>query len=292
MVRSVFIPAYAKINISLRVGEKRNDGFHSIESIFQEISLADYLSVSLSEKPGCTVFCLQGSIPECNTLTKAYTCFCTASGFQGGVEVKLIKRIPACAGLGGASSDAVALLKALDQLVGTRFSRSEFLTLASQVGSDCSFFVEGGAAYVSGRGDVVDHIESRSLQGLLVFPHCESATARAYELLDNYREQTGFLSKNARLSRRRVLDFFCTEPVDVWAEKTDCFCNDFEPVMLGLHPEIQKAKQALQSVGASFSLMTGSGSSVYGLFESAKATQEAFEVLRTQFSFCELFLTR
>ena len=134
---AVSLCAYAKINIHLKVLAKRKDGFHNLESIFQRISIADYLSLEKSsDSRSCTVESPLMPLPVGNTLTEAWKAFCNVSDVDTGVRVRLIKNLPAGSGLGAGSSDAAALLKAANELFAMPLSDSELTTLALQVGSD------------------------------------------------------------------------------------------------------------------------------------------------------------
>lgn len=286
--RSVYEAAFAKINLHLRVGKKRTDGFHSIESVFQSISIADVLQ--LRTAAAFSVKCLNFALPSENSLKKAYTVFCKATGFNKGVEVLLLKRIPACAGLGGASTDAVALLRALQRLSGIQLSEAECARLALEVGSDCPFFVRGGAAFVTGRGEMIKPLTAKQAIGLLIFPKTESKTTEAYALLDMERAK-----RSAECTATTVAppeaDALCAvyEKWDVCKENPH-FVNDFEHIMTQRLPEVREARSALLEAGAGFVRMTGSGSAVFGLFESEKTLQAAIKTLKMRFRFCEPFL--
>lgn len=288
--------APAKINLHLQVGAKRTDGFHEIESIFQSISLADWLLVRVSEN--FSVTCVNYELPAENSLTKAYRVFCAKTGFHRGVEVTLIKRIPACAGLGGASTDAVALLKALNRLSDVSLSETELAAVALEVGSDCPFFIKAGTAFVSGRGEILESVQSKAGCGLLIFPQVPSKTEKAYSLLDTYRnvksEATDEKPVELRLgSTERELQLralYTAGDFSAWSGSAVSFTNDFETVVFAQHREVAEAKKALLKAGADFALMTGSGSAVFGLFERDTDLQSAEKKLKTQFRFCEPFI--
>lgn len=290
--QTVYETAYAKINLHLEVGHKRVDGFHNIESIFQTISLADVLQVRLSR---CfSVECLNFNLPAENSLKKAYEVFCEFTGFSGNVDMLLLKRIPTCAGLGGASTDAVALLRALQRLSGFPLSSELLEKMALRIGSDCPFFIKGGTAYVSGRGEVVESLISKKAYGVLVYPNVECETVKAYSLLDEMRTRGKIFtyescSIEAELEQKRAL--IIEEYKNLkrsWKGIT--FKNDFESVAFSGSDEVFKAKQALYDLGAEFSLMTGSGSVVFGLFTDVEMLNRAVKSLKKVYDFCEPFL--
>lgn len=278
--------APAKINLHLRVGGKRTDGFHEIESIFQTISLFDCVSVRVSE--AFSLRCVNFDLPAENSLTKAYKVFCAKTGFQKPVEITVLKCIPACAGLGGASTDAVALLKALNRLSGIELSETELEGLALEVGSDCPFFVKAGAAFVAGRGEIVEPIKSASGCGLLLVPEAKIQTERAYAMLDEERKAVCVELTGGR--KKRLLAMCAIEDFSAWGGNTELFVNDFEKVIFENHREVAEAKDALLKAGADFALMTGSGSVVFGLFQSSERLRSAEINLKKRFRFCEPFV--
>ena len=145
MLRSVHVVVPAKINLHLKVNEKRDDGFHDIESIFQKIPLYDELLIEMADtKNTCKVDSPVFKLPEKNTLTSAYSAFCAATGISVGVNVALTKHIPSGAGMGGGSSDAAGMLRGLQQLFGVSLTDAELKKAAETIGSDVSFFLYDG----------------------------------------------------------------------------------------------------------------------------------------------------
>jgi 4-diphosphocytidyl-2-C-methyl-D-erythritol kinase len=194
MLSEVCISSLAKINIGLKVLPKRDDGFHNIESIFQTVDIADELKVSLSDgNARCKVSCDSLRLPTENTITMAYNAFCTVTGMElPSVNVELTKRIPSGGGLGGGSSNAAALVRALQIITDITLSSEQLDKIAARVGSDVYFFLHcdeqgKGCALVSGRGEYVVPIQKRNdLFYILVFPNVHSSTKEAYELVDNW----------------------------------------------------------------------------------------------------------
>lgn len=267
------VRAYAKVNFGLNVLPKREDGFHNIESIFQTIDLYDELNVTILPKKGCFVHCNSMKLPEVNTLTIAYQAFCdTVSCEVPGVSVELIKGIPSGGGLGGGSSDAAALVRVLEKSCGVLLSESQFDYIASKTGSDVFFFVhsdeEGKAcAVVSGRGENVRRIKPRhDLFLLLVFPKISSSTKEAYALVDDLLAARKMVTGTAFSDFESVYN----RSVEEWN-----FVNTFTPAIAGRYPEIRKALELLKESGCPYSEMSGSGSTVYGVFT---LRQQAVEV--------------
>ena len=180
----VCVKAPAKVNIGLKVLKKRADGYHNIESIFQTLDFSDELQIRRIPQKECIVRCAQMQLPLENTLTKTYSAFCSETNIDFGVEVVLNKFLPAGGGLGGGSSDGASLLKGLAELAEIQLTDSLADAVAEKVGSDVFFFLHSGffqrgrgCALVSGRGELVESIESRTdLSFVLIFPGIHSFT--------------------------------------------------------------------------------------------------------------------
>ena len=256
--------AYAKINFNLNVLPRRSDGFHSIESIFQTVDLFDELNVTTSEDDCCNVVCEKMILPVQNTLTMAYQSFreCTNCTVPG-IRVSLTKGIPAGGGLGGGSSDAAALIRVLEKMCGLKLTENQLDYIAGKTGSDVFFFMHCGpegkrAALVSGRGEFVKKIESRQdLLLLLVFPAVASSTKEAYMLVDDDL-QKGYKVKCPDF--KDLAAIYADQPKN-WG-----FKNSFTPALCKKYSEIKEALEQLKKTGADYVEMSGSGSTVFGVF--------------------------
>ena len=281
---AVSLCAYSKINIHLKVLAKRKDGFHNLESIFQRISIADYLSLGKSSVSyGCTVESPLLSVPADNTLTKAWEAFRNATDVDAGIRVRLIKNLPAGSGLGAGSSDAAALLTAVNKLFAMPLSDTELTALALQVGSDVPFFLKESAGVVTGRGELFEPIQARTdCFGILIWPDVQSSTKEAYSLLD---QQKGMLFGEHEAWGYEKLVAQYQAPFKVWR-----FVNDFQPVLEQRYPVIAQARKELYEQGAEFAQMSGSGSAVFGLFGSENLMASAFQTLLKRWRWCKPFL--
>ncbi len=276
MSNFIKIHAPAKVNIGLKVLHNRKDGFHNIESIFQTVDLCDELEVSLfdenDKKNVCEIDCDSMILPAENTLTKAYKAFCAFTGFDSGVKVVVNKKIPAGGGLGGGSSDAASFIVALSRLSGISLSDSLMDLLASEVGSDVFFFLHSGyfengkgCAVVSGRGEIVRKIHPRrDLNFVLVFPPVHSSTKEAYELVDTAFEN----GKDVFCPPFENLEKMYYSPVSEWK-----FANSFTPVLKEKYSLIDSALGFIIKSKAGWAEMSGSGATVFGVFESEKAAK-------------------
>lgn len=260
--------AYAKVNFGLNVlpkigGEQKNE-YHNLESIFQTVDLYDVLTVEKNDSTFCTVICNDMELPEKNTLTNAYDAFFEITGLKKvGICVELKKGIPSGGGLGGGSSDAAALVRALQEICDIKLNRNQLDFIASKTGSDVFFFMNcdeqgKGCALVWGRGEYVKKITPRKdLFLVLIFPKQNSSTKEAYALLDEAYK------RGEKLESPSFDDFenIYNRSVEDWT-----FINSFTPVISNSCEEIRLALKDLQKVGCCYSEMSGSGSTVYGVF--------------------------
>ena len=247
----------AKINLGLRITGKRADGFHDIETVFYPVGLSDALEmVAGSENSGedlLTVTGLKLSVgPEDNIVLKAIRRLREAYQFPR-LRIHLHKNIPAGAGLGGGSSDAVCALKTIKRIFGLPVSTAELKLIAASLGSDCPFFIDCQPSFASGRGEILTPAGTL-LDGfhiVLLNPGILINTGEAYD-------------KCLPAMPDSSLADLINRPVSEWK---DLIFNDFEKTIFLSHPEINEIKQALYDSGAVYSSMSGSGSSVYGIFK-------------------------
>ena len=287
MCDSITVPAPAKINLGLKVFPKRADGYHDIQSVFQTVCLFDEITVSLEgEKNTCRVECDAFPLPEENTFTAAYKAFCVLTGIDKGVHVSVEKRIPAGGGLGGGSSDASSFIQSLDNLFGTKLDFSSLNQLAGKVGSDVFFFThalnadgrkryshfEPYAAYVEGRGELVRQIECRNdFSVVLVLPGVSVSTKTAYGLVDREMEKCGFIQGEnpESIYRKKICD---------WN-----FVNDFTVPVAREYVQVASALEKLKKSGAVFADMSGSGSTVFGVFDDKSDALKAKKMLEREY---------
>lgn len=255
-----------------------------MESAFQALEFGDRLRLgSLKERSAC-VLDMEGDVPpERNIVFKAIRAFREATGWDGGVRIAVEKRVPMGGGLGGGSSDAASALVGLDRLAGTGLPRSELVRLAASLGSDVPFFLEGGAAYVSGRGESVEPLEVRLDYGIvLANPGFPSDTGRAFAALDA-RRASGSDGACAPLGRDAVAAALSRGAGD-WP-----FRNDFLGALSACFPEDGQAYAsilgALSREGAAFVGLTGSGSTCFGVFPDPGDAAKAEKRLSERFAF-------
>lgn len=280
MLDEIVVFAPAKINLGLKVLPKRQDGFHDLESIFQTVSLADKLTVTKSSGSGCTVFCDKMELPENNTITMTYKAFYDVLGYSGtAVNVVLEKHIPAGGGLGGGSSDAASLIWALEKLNNVRLTEKQLDSIASSIGSDVFFFTHCDSAgsccaVVSGRGEFVRVIKKRQdLYFVLVFPEVHSSTKEAYSLVDRLLAN----SKKIEYPNFGDLEKMYFSPVSEWKLR-----NTFTEALKLKYPEIDFALQKIRETDSLYSEMSGSGSTVFGIYASWEEAKKAAKILNDE----------
>ena len=260
--------APAKINLSLRVLGRRDDGFHAIESLMVPVSLCDSLEVSWQEEAGITLVCDDPTLPtdDTNLVVRAAKLFCSTQGRAARLRIALTKRIPHGAGLGGGSSDAAATLLALDGLFGTKLPLSALSALAAQIGSDVPFFMHRSAAMVRGRGELVTPCAfPQALPLLLIKPPFGVPTPWAYQRWRDSREMPGVS--------------FAAQTF-AWGE----LINDLERPVFEKYLFLAQLKTWLRAqpevAGA---LMSGSGATVFAVLHSAEGGAALEARVRAEF---------
>ena len=256
------VPAFAKINLGLRVLGRRPDGYHEISTVFQTISLHDTLTFEAAPSGRFELICTDPEIPadETNLVMRAASALRERFGVASGARVWLEKVIPAGGGLGGGSSDAAVALAALATLWGVETDARELAEIGARLGADVPFFLTGGTALGTGTGtDILPLSDAPKMHLCVVTPGVRVSTAEAY----------GALGAPA-LTKEEVLVNLSVSRTE--ADFPDSLCdvtsNDFEAVVVRLHPEIGRAREALAGAGAGRVMLSGSGSSVFGVFES------------------------
>ncbi len=255
----------AKINIGLNIVEKRPDGYHNLETIFYPIGLSDVLEVEPSES--CSDYSFSssgialGGDPEENLIVKAYRLIQSEYNIPA-VDITLIKQIPSGAGLGGGSADAAFMLKTLNEMFGLHITNRKLEKIATELGADCPVFIKNKPVYATGIGNEFTPVKL-SLKGyflLLVKPDIHVSTPEAYSLVVPEKPVISLLES-------------IQSPVKEWVELIK---NDFEKSIFEKHPEIGEIKNKLYETGALYASMSGSGSSVYGIFEKAPENDNIF----------------
>ncbi len=263
---SVCVEAPAKINLFLEVRNRRPDGYHEINSLFQAVSLHDRLTLHLTDEPGVALT-IDGpgglTAGEDNLVVRAIRLTLREAGLSRGVQAHLEKRIPVAAGLGGGSSDGAAAIEGLSELLGLGLSRSDKMRLGLQLGSDIPFFFTSGQALVRGRGEVMEETDYPvDYHLILVNPGFPVSTADGYASL-----------KRGLTASADPFTLPCSRTVQDFVLHLSRGGNDFEPVLRRAYPELGEIVAELRKRGAVVARLSGSGPTVFGLFLDRTASE-------------------
>ena len=262
------VKSYAKLNLGLKILNKRPDNYHNLNSIFIQINLYDTLTFIPSDK--FYIECNNPAVPTntTNTIYKAFNLLNKNYKIDTTFKIKLNKSIPLESGLGGGSSNAAATLITLNHLNNLKLDKKELITMAKKIGSDVPFFIKGGIKQIHGVGDIIYNYSApilKSLQFILIFPEFSISTAWAYKKIKKT------LHNHIDSNKFPALD----EYVD-W----QLFDNDFEKVVGSTYPEIFEIKEVLLNNGALYSGLSGSGSTMFGVYNNKKFILKAQNKLK------------
>lgn len=268
------LPSYAKINWTLHVLGRRPDNYHELSTIFQTVTLHDRLRFTVRADERIEIRCDTPGIPldETNLIYRAAIALKERYGIGMGATVELEKHIPAGGGLGGGSSNAAVALMGLAHIWGIEAAGSELAEMGARLGADVPFFFTGGTAAGTGLGTRISPLaDVADLHLLIVTPAVKVLTAQAYKALSApaLTKQSSDIILSSSRAEAKIPD---SVPYHLY--------NDFERVVLRLEPEIERAKQALMMAGARASLLAGSGSSVFGIFDNSESRERAARQLR------------
>ena len=278
--RAARVTAHAKVNLILRVLAREESGFHTLETLFARLALGDTVTVRITDA-GRSVDC-DTDIPgphEANLAYRAALAFAESTGWPSGFAIEIEKRIPIGGGLGGGSADAGAVLRALAALSPNQVGEAKLLAIAATLGADVPYLTTAAPlALAWGRGErmlALPPLPEREV--LLVLPDFSVSTAEAYSWLAAARTAASAPSSNRTTSERDAAagrshptpQLLSLADLATWTSVASLATNDFEPEVSKRHPEIAASISALRTAGASVPLMSGSGSTVFGVFASA-----------------------
>jgi 4-diphosphocytidyl-2-C-methyl-D-erythritol kinase len=291
--RAVRLLAPAKLNLGLALVGRRADGYHLLESLFVPLELCDVLELAVEPGgEGVALECgppLDAELPEAlhrvpsgpdNLVHRAARLFCERAGYRARVSIRLRKAIPAGAGLGGGSSDAAAVLRGLAGLAGLELAPEGLASWALELGADVPFFLDPRPARVTGIGERIEPVDGvPALDVVLVNPGKTLATADVYRMAD---QLGGALTKNRPGSTMPALSGWTRDSRDAAPALRDLLINDLEPAARKLCPSLVRIADRLDRLGARAVSMTGSGATVFGVFDSEQAAQQAAQRWRAE----------
>ena len=266
-MKTVKINSYAKVNVGLKILNKRSDGYHNISTIFQEIDLYDELTISKNIS-GCqfssNVNWLQND--QNNLCVIAYNHMKDLYDIKG-IDIMLTKNISRGSGLGSGSSNAAAVLKSISKIYDLNVSDKDLIEIGSKIGADVPFFIKGGIQIGEGKGDELISLKS-AIKGwyLIITPDLIIDTKWAYSQFKNILDNATLPTKFSDLFSEKIFDL----------DTIKFFENDFESVVFPTYPEIGAIKSELIALGAKFASLSGSGSTVFGIFDDNAKINKAF----------------
>lgn len=274
----------AKINLGLNITEKRADGYHNLETVFFPIPICDALEIkTMDERFPSNVACdlkVTGNNVCCNEndnlIVKAYNII--AADFDiPRVHAHLYKNIPSEAGLGGGSSDAAYMIRLLDQRFRINIGNAEMEKYAARLGADCPFFITAEPSYAEGIGEILSpvNITDNNLEGyclVVVKPQIAVSTKEAF---------SSITPRKPLMCCREIV----AQPIETWK---DALCNDFEESVFGIYPQLNDIKNRIYTLGAAYAQMSGSGSSLFGIFKSDVDEQS----IKNEFADCRTFVMK
>ncbi len=273
----IIVNGYAKINLHLDVTGFLPNGFHAVANVMQSVSLCDVITLTPKESGECTVSCDVEGVPlgEDNIVMRARAAFCRACGEDIAVDINIQKRIPMAAGLAGGSADAAAVLRGLNAICSRPLGIEELCAIGGELGADIPFCIVGGSAYADGKGDILHPFPAMPDCILVVACGGEGvSTPAAYRRLDDIYNNFSDYSPRSLAPLRAAL-----ESRDIAAVAASIF-NIFEAPTLEHHAVARQLRSAMLSSGALGAMMSGSGPSVFGIFENYASAEAACEKIR------------
>lgn len=261
--------AFAKVNLTLNITGKRSDGYHTLESVMQTVSLCD--SVFLEKAADITVSCSELS-GENNIAYKASKHFFEFVGIKGGVKINIDKRIPICAGFGGGSADAAAVLRGLNRLYGCGLTPDSLRSIALKIGADVPFLIEGGTCLCTGIGEVLEKLPCNTH---IYYCLCRGVNGASTKAMFDEIDDRPLVGKNSN----EMLKALKSGDIERISALT---YNDFDSVCCDICPECEGIKKALIDAGALTSSLSGSGTGVFGIFENESKAKYAAEKLKAR----------
>ncbi len=274
-------PAPAKINLSLRVISKREDGFHEISSLMQPLSLSDLITITIDDGAGITITCDDPDIPVDgrNLVHKTARAYLDAAEIERKVHIHIEKHIPVAAGLGGGSSDGASTLMGLNEVLGGLLDRAKLFEIAADLGSDLPFFLMQSSAVASGRGESLRALKLPEYSYILINPGFGVSAGWAYSNLTLTETPHNIKITDSEESAESLYlagGLLLERPSNV----LDLLENDLAPAVVAEHPEIAELLLALRESGADGVLMSGSGPTVFGLYLTRARADRALAVLK------------
>ena len=270
-VDRLILRSFAKVNIGLKILKRRPDGYHNIHTIFQEVDFHDNIYLSLQDD-GCSLAVDKSGIPkdETNSCVIAYKMIKNHFPEIGGISIRMEKLIPHGSGLGGGSSNAATVLKGLNKMYNLAMDHKILETISAEIGADVPFFIRGGTQVGDGIGNELGPAELVNGTYLLIIPDILINTKWAYGKIKNHLNCSDQRPNFANFLKEDNLSFKFIQ-------------NDFEEIVIPAYPEIGRIKDRLSDMGATFTSLSGSGSTVFGIFDEEADAKSAKSCFQSQY---------
>lgn len=281
---TIILKARGKINLTLDVVGKRDNGYHDLRMIMQTINLHDTITITKTKTEGIRINNNLAWLPkdDKNITYKAAAKFLEESNIKAGIYIDIFKRIPVAAGLAGGSSDAAAVLVGLNKLFGTHYSKRQLMKMGVEIGADVPFCILRGTVLAEGIGEVLTPLPSLpSMHILLAKPNISVSTASVYKALNVAEiEKHPATDDYVEAIKRQDINYMTTH-----------MGNVLEDVTIKMHPQIEEIKQDMIRMGALGSMMSGSGPTVFGIFPSKYEATLAAEYFKNKCGLREVHVT-
>ena len=273
--------SYAKLNLYLDIGEKLDNGYHNIETIFQTINLFDEINIEKLDEPEYRIICNNPEVPVGEESIVYRAIEIMMKGKNKGVAVSIDKKIPLAAGLGGGSSNVASILLGICNLFQIKVSISQLIAIATSLGMDIPFFIKRGTVYARGRGEILFPLtlEDWPIHLILVNPGIAISTKWAYQAFDEDKKDDlnkPSLDINRYLSQKEMISV---------SKIRKYIYNRFDSIICKKYPLISKIKSQLIELGALSATISGSGPTVYGIMENEQKADEGYKKLKNQYPF-------
>lgn len=265
--------SYGKINLSLEVLNKRDDGFHNIDTIMQFVDVFDEIDIDTTNSNTIEIICDEEGFPkdETNLIYKGWEALKVFYEGNPGIRVKVIKNMPISAGMGGGSSNCACVMEALNELWELNLNKEKLQEISKDIGSDVPYFFEDRTLRATGRGfDFHDMIELVDIPILIINNGCKVSTPYVYSRVE--------------MAKKRKMDDL-VKSLNRGEIKKELFFNDMTKVSAEVCPEIQNIIDDMYKLDAKVSLMSGSGSTVFGIFDSYEECNNAYNLLRIKYRY-------
>lgn len=275
----MLIKSFAKINLFLKIGKKLPSGYHEIESVMQQVNLSDELSFKKIDEDKVIIKCNIKELENKNNIAyKAAELVKNKFDIKEGIEINIEKNIPIGAGLAGGSGNAAVTLNTMNKLFNLNLGKGKLIEIGKELGSDVPFQILGKTVLVEGTGEKLTKLNNlKDINIVLVNPGINISTKWAYEEFD----KINIKKDNKDFSIKKLISIIETENS---IEISKYLYNDFELMVFDKYPKIKKIKQDLLKGGALNALMSGSGSSVFGIFEDKAGAEKAYKKFKDEYS--------